>query len=179
MKSQPNANYVSNDEVQTPLKLARAIVDHFKPKGQVLEPCCGEGRFLDALRDYNASRRVERLSRVDWQEIKDGFDFLDQRTAMAELMGIIYYDWIITNPPWSLIRPFLQRSMEIADNVVFLMTVNHCWTKARVRDVKQAGFGLKEILLCDMPKEFPQSGFQLGAMHWQRGWKGDIKLSSL
>lgn len=172
MKSQPNANYQSNDEVQTPLWLAESIVDHFAPSGDLLEPCRGDGHFMMAMRGY-AFRTVDRVADITWMEIKDGRDFLSPSLVKHKC------DWIITNPPWSLIRPFLQRSMEIADNVVFLMTVNHCWTKARVRDVKQAGFGLKEILLRDMPKEFPQSGFQLGAMHWQRGWKGDIKLSSL
>ncbi|NCX98366.1 MAG: hypothetical protein EBX35_07285, partial [Planctomycetia bacterium] len=61
----------------------------------------------------------------------------------------------------------------------FLMTVNHVWTKARMRDIKQAGFGIKEICLCEMPPEFPQSGFQLGVIHFSFGWVGDIKLSDI
>ena len=71
--------------------------------------------------------------------------------------------------------------MKIADNIVFLITVNHVFTKARVRDVQQAGFGLKEILLCDTPKnnDWPQSGFQLGAIHYQRGYSGYIQLTNL
>jgi len=177
MKSHPNANYVSNDDVQTPPELALGIMRHFKPSGIFFEPCKGDGAFIKALGRWQASATKEGESspvqRTEWSEIKEGRDFLNPHYY------VIKADWLITNPPWSKVREFLQRSMQIADNIVFLMTVNHCWTKARVRDVKEAGFGLKEILLCDMPKEFPQSGFQLGAMHWQRGWKGDIKLSSL
>jgi len=172
MKSQPNRDYVSNDDVQTPQALADAIVSHFRPRGTVLEPCSGDGAFIQAFDTYNERHEWTALDGGYWCEIKQGRDFLDAKFQKG-------YTWIITNPPWSLFRPFLQRSMQLADNIVFLITVNHCWTKARVRDVKAAGFGLKEILLCDMPKEFPQSGFQLGAMHWQRGWSGDIKLSSL
>lgn len=163
MRSQPNRNYVSNDDVQTPQALADAIVAHFKPTGKVLEPCRGDGNFFVAFRGHSVE--------VSWCEIKEGRDFFTTNLQQ--------YNWIITNPPWSLIRPFLQHSMEIADNIVFLMTVNHAWTKARIRDVREAGFGMKEILLCDMPKTFPQSGFQLGAVHWQRHWIGDIKLSRL
>lgn len=174
MKSQPNANYVSNDDVQTPQDLADAIVWHFNPWGKVLEPCCGDGAFLRSLDLYKLRHHDARIKEVESMEIKQGKDFLSEVSMIDR-----FYDWIITNPPWSLMRPFLQTAMDRANNVVFLITVNHCWTKARVRDVKQAGFGLKEILLCEMPKEFPQSGFQLGAMHWQRGWTGDIKLSSL
>lgn len=69
--------------------------------------------------------------------------------------------------------------MHVSDQVVFLMTVNHAWTAARVRDVRAAGFGLRTILLCPMPKEFPQSGFQLGAVHYARDWSGPVTLGWL
>lgn len=158
MKSQPNRNYDSNDDVQTPPDLARRIVEHFQPGGTVLEPCKGEGRFLTCMPG------------ALWCEIKEGRDFF-QWTRHVE--------WIVTNPPWSQIRNFLQHSMRVADNVVFLMTINHVWTKARVRDLKAYGFGIKEICLVEMPLEFPQSGFQLGAVHVARGWSGDIRLSDI
>jgi hypothetical protein len=157
MKSQPNRNYVSNDDIETPAWLARAIVDHFKPTGRVLEPCRASGRFFDLFPPGS-----------DWCEIKQGRDFL-----ASNLSG---FDWIVTNPPWSQIRPFLRKSMEVADNVVFLMTVNHAWTRARLRDAEEAGFGLKTILLSPMPPEFPQSGFQLGAVHYSRLYSGPILL---
>ena len=38
-----------NDCVQTPIELARDIVNHFKPNGKMLEPCKGAGNFLSAL----------------------------------------------------------------------------------------------------------------------------------
>ena len=160
MKNQPNRNYISNDVVMTPDKLAFKIVDYFLPSmeliiGKILEPCCGDGAFL------------KYMTGADWCEISKGRDFFDYNRKV---------NWIITNPPWSQIRSFLQHSMEVANDIVFLVTVNHIWTKARLRDIKEAGFGIKEIMLVDTPKEFPQSGFQLGAIHLQRDWKGDIKL---
>ncbi|NJL19363.1 MAG: hypothetical protein HC901_03615 [Bdellovibrionaceae bacterium] len=110
------------------------------------------------------------LPGAEWCEIKEGRDFFEWEEPV---------DWIITNPPWSQVRAFLGHAMEVADHIVFLMTVNHAWTKARVRDVRTRGFGMREIALLDMPPEFPQSGFQLGAMYYQRGWKGAIALSDL
>ena len=85
-------------------------------------------------------------------------------------------DWIVTNPPWSQIRPFLIHAFKVADQVVFLMTVNHAWTKARLRIAKEQGFGLRTLLLVDTPESFPQSGFQLGAVHYQRGWGGSVNI---
>jgi len=109
-------------------------------------------------------------STVAWTEIQRGRDFFDWTERV---------DWIITNPPWSQVRRFLQHAMKVADNIVFLMTINHVWTKARLRDIHTAGFGIKEILLVDMPRSFPQSGFQLGAIHIARGWRGRVQLGAL
>jgi len=156
MRYQPNRNYVSNDDIQTPRELARQIVAHFAPAGRILEPCAGNGHFLDSLPPG-----------TEWCEIKRGRDFLAQTGR---------YDWIITNPPWSRLRDFLRHSFRLADNVVFLMTVNHVWTKARLREMRIAGFGLCEILLLPTPRSFPPTGFQLGAVHYRRGHKGALVL---
>lgn len=158
MKSQPNRNYVSNDDVQTPVHLAGRIVRHFNPKGKILEPCCGQGNFLRHLPGAFSS------------EIKQGTNFFDWRERV---------DWIITNPPWSQIRAFLRHAMVIADDIVFLMTVNHVWTKARIRDIYEYGHTIKEICLVEMPESFPQSGFQLGAIHIGRGSIGPIQFSDI
>lgn len=174
MRSQPNRDYVSDDVVQTPVALARRLVQHFCPSGRVLEPCKGEGNFLRALEaslheTAPGRRRAKRkTASVDWCEIKEGRDFYEWTERV---------DWIVTNPPWSQVRRFLQQAMAVADNVVFLMTINHVWTRARVRDIRDAGFGLREIVLLDMPPAFPQSGFQLGAVHLVRGWKGPAKVT--
>ncbi len=70
--------------------------------------------------------------------------------------------------------------MSVANNVYFLFTINHLWTKARLRDIMEFDFGIKEILIFDTPKEFPQSGFQLGMVHIQKGHKDNyIKFSRL
>ncbi len=158
MKYQPNRDYDSNDVVMTPPHLAQRIVDHFKPSGRILEPCRGKGSFQKIMPGSF------------WCEISEGVDFFAWSKPV---------DWIVTNPPWSQIRPFLQHSMELADDIVFLMTVNHVWTKARIRDIYSTGFAIKEICICEMPPEFPQSGFQLGAIHISRGWKGDMKYSDI
>lgn len=158
MKSQPNRGYDSNDVVMTPVHLAERIVNHFKPCGRILEPCRGTGHF------------TRFMPSADWCEISDGKDFFDWMKPV---------DWIITNPPWSQIRTFLQHSMTLGRDIVFLMTVNHVWTKARLRDIRESGFGIKEICLVEMPPEFPQSGFQLGAIHISKSWSGDIKFNDI
>lgn len=147
----------------TPDYLAREIVDYFPIRGKVLEPCRGEGAFYDLLSVRS------NIDSVDWCELSAGVDFLEYTEKV---------DWIVTNPPWSKFRPFLVHSMKLATDVVFLITINHLWTKARLRDIREHGFSIAEIKLCDYPKEWPSSGFQLGAIHiTSRETEDKIKLS--
>lgn len=146
-----------NDVVYTPDALARQIVEHFKPAGRVLEPCAGGGAFVRAMPGCDAF------------ELALGTDFLEQSGQ---------WDWVVTNPPWSKLRAFLQHSMEVADNVVFLCLVNAVFMRARYADIQAAGFGIKEVLVVDQPpKPWPQTGFLLGAVHLQRGWTGPTQFS--
>ena len=158
MKLQPNRNYNSNDIVMTPEKLCEKIVSHFKPNGIILEPCKGTGNFL------------KYIPNALWCEISEGKDFF-------EFHGKV--DWIVTNPPWSKIRKFLQHGMEVSNNIIFLFTINHLFTKARIRDIRENGFCIKEIRTIDTPKEFPQSGFQLGVVHLTKGEQENIIFGEL
>ena len=155
---QPNRNYTSDDVVMTPIELAEKLVKYFNPQGKGLEPCCGTGNIL------------KFLDNADWCEISKGKDFFEYNSKV---------DYIFTNPPFSKIRKFLQHSMELADNIYFICTINHLWTKARLRDIESAGFGVKEICIFDTPKNFPQTGFQLGMFYIQRGWNGDIRFNKI
>ena len=206
MRSQPNRNYVSNDDIQTPPALARRLVQHFQPTGLILEPCAGDGAFLKALRAHARRSRGAASTRLNTQPnrvaqpIRDSASDSEARSLNSQpstfnsprashvyscelKRGVDFFacdrrvDWIITNPPWSQIRRFLQHALSLADHVVFLFTINHLWARARLGDVKAAGFGLKELVLVDTPKNFPPSGFQLGAVHLHRGWTGPVTLT--
>lgn len=162
MKTIPNG-CKRNDVVMTPKELCKNIVDYFNPVGNVLEPCKGSGNFLDVLSKH------PKVLDIDWCEITEGRDFFDYAKKR---------DWIITNPPYSIMRKFLQHSMEIADNVVFLAPLNHFMLTARLRDIRESGFGIKEMLLIDYPDNFPKMGFALGVIYLQKGYVGDIKFDN-
>ena len=161
--SRPLAPRGGNDRVYTPARLAKDIVQHFKPFGACLEPCEGKGAFTSALKESNA----------EWVftcEIDNGVDFMALQNVRV--------DWIVTNPPWSQFRAFLAKSMEISDNVVFLALLNAWFMRARVADMRKAGFGLVEVLMLDTPpKPWPQTGFQLAAVHAKRGHTGATTFS--
>lgn len=158
-----------NDKVYTPDDVALDIVKHFLPqinkKKTICEPCYGKGAFLRAFKKCN-------LTKVTKLELDKGQDFLEWKGKV---------DWIITNPPWSKARDFWTQAYKTSDNVIFLITINHLIAlKRRLRDMKKAGFGIKEIYCIDTPPDpWPQSGFQLGAIHVKKGWRGHIKFTGL
>ncbi len=154
----PAKNTPDKDIVMTPEYLAREILQHFNPSGVMLDPCRGVGAFYDNM-----------TGKKDWCELAEGKDFLQYNKKV---------DWIITNPPWSKMQLFLEHGMKVSNNIVYLTTINHYTTKRRIRDMRHAGFALKEIYNVPTPgKPWPQLGFQLAAVHTQRGYTGDIKFS--
>ena len=144
--------------VYTPAYLAEEIVNHYAPTGRLLEPCKGEGAFL------------QFMPGADWCEIQEDRSFYDYENKV---------DWIITNPPWSKIRQFLEHSYKIeAENIVFLCNFNAFVTRARLRDIYENGYGIKEVYCVDNPKSnWPQTGFQLAATHIKRGWAGPMEFT--
>ena len=141
----------------TPEYLAKDIIQHYEPKGLILDPCRGTGAFYD-----NYPTLHDSLCTTDWCELAEDKDFLQYHRKV---------DWIITNPPWSMMQQFLWHGMEIADNIVYLTTINHYTTKRRIREMREHNFGVKEIYCVDSPKKpWPQLGFQLAAVHTQRGY---------
>lgn len=151
------------DIVFTPKELAKAVINALPLCGNVLDPAKGEGAFSD-----NFPETVN----VQTCEISEGNDFFqwDQ-----------HVDWCVTNPPWSIYRKFASKAYQIADNVAFLVTINHDLAlTARFRDMKEAGFGIKKIFLINRkPAGWPQSGFQLGVVWKVRGYQGPTEWGEI
>ena len=155
----PPKNAPEKDLVMTPDWLAKEIIEHFSPTGRILDPCRGQGAFYD---NYNTEDK-------DWCELGEGKDFLTYNEKV---------NWIITNPPWSKMKEFLLHGMKVSDNIVYLTTINHYTTKKRIRDMRENNFAIKEIYCIPTPKKpWPQLGFQLAAVHTQRGYDGGIQMT--
>lgn len=155
-----------NDKIYTPDDLALAIVKYFKPSS-AFEPCKGERAFCKAFERV----RID----YDYSEIDEGKDFF----SVPE----VNQDWIITNPPFSLISKFLEKSYQLGvDNIVFLCTVNAFWMNGKLETMKKYGYSIKEIQIVESPyfrrlNSWPQSGFSLGAVHISKGDNmGQIKV---
>lgn len=148
-----------NDNVQTPPELGKKIINHYNPTGKILEPCRGNGLGFYQYMPTDAL----------WCELTEGKNFFDFDEKV---------DWIITNPPFSKLRHFLEHSMSISNNIVFLCLVPNAFYRARIELSRKHGFGIKELIYIPQQKPpFPKFGFQLGTVYWQKGWEGDIKVT--
>ena len=101
-----NSNLKPNDNVYTPENIAKNIIDKFNLYGIVLDAFAGGKVFYN-----NYPNNVKK----DWCEIKEGKDFFDYDKKI---------DWIITNPPYSIYNDVMDKSMEIADNIVYLVPLS-------------------------------------------------------
>lgn len=157
----PGKNHPEADKVYTPEDLAKAIIDRLPLDGDVLDPCRGDGAFYRQFPDH---------VRRHWCEIDQNRDFF-ARTAPV--------DWIVSNPPWSEFRAFLRHGMHLSQNVVYLGTLVHFTTRARMRDMRDQGFAMRRIICTPTPTSWPQSGFQTAAVWLQRNYKGQCSIENI
>ena len=159
----PATNCPAQDLVMTPPELAAVVIGHFagRMSGTVLDPARGQGAFHD---------RFPACLDRHWCEITEGRDFLDWHEPV---------DWVMSNPPWSRLRDFSRHAMRIAPSIVWLAPLTNLTTRARLRDLDEAGFGIAELVLIDTPKDWPQSGFQLVAAWLRKGHSGGWSVRRL
>lgn len=147
-----------NDVVMTPVPVAKDIIQYFSPKGRILDPCKGDGAFFNNLPEGS-----------DWCEITEGKCFFSNEEK---------YDWIVSNPPYSIFDKWLVHSLNVADNIVYLIPVNKLLSSlVKLKKVYAFG-GIRHIRYYGTGRSigFP-FGFPVGAIHLQKHYKGDISIS--
>lgn len=146
-----------SDIVYTPDDIARDIVRHFQPSGRCLDPCKGNGAFLQFL-----------PSDSEWCELNEGVDFFDYNKKV---------DWIISNPPFSILDKWLEHSYAIAANIVYLIPLPKLFNSARRMQMICDNGGIKEILFVTVGRRLGFTfGYACGAVHFQTGYDGLTKI---
>lgn len=160
-------SYNGEDCIYTPREMARAIVEKLNPQGIILEPCMGDGGFTDIFTEKGFS--------FEWCEISKDVDYFKKETTNAE--------WVITNPPFSKVTKFIQKSVELGiPNIALLVTVNTIWMNGKLNFLKENGYRLEEIYLIESPYfrrigEWRQSGFSLGVLVIKKNEYGNFPIN--
>lgn len=106
-------------------------------KGEVtiLEPSCGGGHMVQAINRYNPNAKIFAtdikkrenpfIAVNDWYGYKifchygEEFDYLSEDYSVPDC-NMENIDYVIMNPPFSVIIPFVQHSLEIANKGVLM-----------------------------------------------------------
>ena len=144
----------------TNVKVASAIVNHFRPSGRCLEPFKGGGAFLQAL-----------PASADWCEVEEGRDFFNWTERV---------DWIVTNPPFSNMTQVFEHAFSVAENCVFLIPISKYWSSLPRLEAASRYGGLVEIAHLGTGRSIGFNiGFPFAAMHFKREYNGPIRQSIL
>ena len=145
-----------SDDHQTPLPLARLVIDHFNPTGAILEPFRGRGAFYRALPPGTR-----------WCEVTEGRDFFDWPYQV---------DWIVTNPPYSNLTEVMAHCFEVASHTVLLVPMSKVYSSAPRMELVRTMAGIQEQLYLGPGRRIGfDLGFPFAAIKFTRGWRGPTK----
>lgn len=147
-----------NDNISTPIEISKKIIKMFDVEGTILDAFKGNGSFYNQYPSH---------CKKEWCEIKDGRDFFEYNNKV---------DWIITNPPYSILDEVLDHSFNIADNIVYLVPLSKIVSSmGRIRKIKQYG-GVPFIYILSASKcNFP-FGFPACVIYFKRNYNENTEI---
>lgn len=109
---------VENDFYATPFKTTEAILNKEVLLGSILEPACGEGHIVKVLKEYYP---FSEIVATDLIKRKDIFNLgLGGETDFLTYDFGRKFDNVITNPPFTLAKEFIEKALEIANDKVLI-----------------------------------------------------------
>ena len=121
-----------SDFYETPYTLTRKFLDveYFNKNSTVCEPACGGGAITRILKEH-------------WED--DKITAYDQETNFLWETG--EYDYIITNPPFSIAFEFIQRAKLVAKSkFAFLLPLSYLHGKKRFDEIySDRSYGLEKV----------------------------------
>ena len=152
----------NNDKCMTPNHIAKQLIDLLPICNcdSILDPFLGEGAFYDNF----------PLNQKKWCEIDKGYDFFNEYNK---------WDWIISNPPYSIFDSVLDHSFEYANNVCYLVPLSKVFSSmGRIRKWQQYG-NIKCIWILSASRCGFPFGFPAAFVWWKKGYKGDTQIITL
>lgn len=144
-----NCQKNSNDIIYTPLPIAKECIDlcSFEKGDIVLDPCRGNGAFYDQYPSHVVK---------EYCEITEGIDFMSYHN---------HVDWIITNPPYSVLTNFLDKIVELNLKGFGLLIPTYSLTPTRLTKLQSCGYGISQFYMITINGWFGNHVFVL----WKKG----------
>ena len=147
----------------------------------VLEPCCGGGHMVEGIYQYNRKANIlatDIMQRTNYFLTRDavGDTIMYHYGTKYDFLGDEYpierADYVILNPPFSVIIPFVQRSLEIADKgVLMLGRLKFLESQKRYTEIFQDNpptkiFGYIDRIACYKNGDFSEKPSSIEAYAW-------------
>lgn len=172
--SRTNGDVIPHEVYETPIDHITELMNFvdFREGDRFLEPCKSGGNI------YNLVPLPEESK--EWCEILLGRDYLTHD------FGEAVFDVIITNPPFSLTREFLRKSLrELKPDgtLIYLQRLNYLGSRERVPFWREVGYPDATPILIPRPS-FTGKGTDATEYCWyvyDRGgrWLGDLGMSHI
>ncbi len=143
---------IKEDDYQTSYKSMLPVLPYIKKEWRIWECASGDGFMIDHLKKHEFN--------IYGTDIKGGFDFLGHGYT-------IDFDFIITNPPYSLKAEFIKRAYEIGKPWAFLMPLTTLETESRQSLFRKYGV---EIILPNKRMNFMRKNGIKGHCFFATAW---------
>ena len=137
------------DYYATPPEEVLNILEQYHPNFDnvvILEHCCGGGHMVEGIVMY-CEKYYYTPKRIIATDIKDRgakkyidrdyieYYFGDEYDYLSDTYPFFSVDYIIMNPPFSVITPFVLRSLEITQNIIMLGRTKFIETIGRYKKI--------------------------------------------
>ena len=83
-------------------------------EGDILEPACGQGHIAKVLKEMYPNNHIEGVDLIDRGYGQGGIDFITYKFNRK-------FDTVITNPPFSLAKEFIEKGLEVSNKYVIML----------------------------------------------------------
>lgn len=167
-----------------PVDVRRFLDVYGKIEGLILEPCIGQGHIARVLQEQGNVK----IQGIDIKDRDSGFDVsIADFITFNEYKGI--FDYVVTNPPYSLATEFIVKSMEtVKENGKVIMFLKLQFLEGISREKLFKELPPRYIYVCRKRakplrngseidfatgKKWASSTICFAWFVWEKGYKGD------
>ena len=99
---------------QTTKLFLREFWKSYSFEGEILEPACGQGHIAKVIKELLPDANILATDLIDRGYGEGDVNFLEHNYGKT-------FDVVITNPPFSLAKEFIEKGLEVSDRLVIML----------------------------------------------------------
>lgn len=160
---------IEADFYPTPIPVIHNLLNHHEIKdGTILEPCAGNGNFINALREYGyknyivanelRENEINNLTKVGADDVIVS-DFLNTKLNTEPTT-------IITNPPYHKAQEFVTKCIEEYPNTEIIMLLRLAFLESKKRFGFWQKYPVNKLYILSQRPSFTGKGTDATAYAW-------------